>query len=333
MVEGIKQVLWNEKYRPKRIEEILGQGEVTATLRAFAKRKAIPELLLLGPTGTAKATSALCLVSELYGSDLDAHFLELDSSGKDVISTVKEFAGSRPVREGVPFKTALLRQLEAMDQSSQQSLRRIMERMAATCRFIFTAQYKDKVIGPIQSRCSSLLFKPYPPSVMQPHLAKILESEGVKYDAPGLRRIADYADGDLRLAIDLAQAVALSKGKISSIAVYQITESLYPQDVKQLFELASGGDFEGSRRMLRELLVAPGYSGPEVLKQLQREVLKSGLDGVGSERLMEAMAEADMRIAQGGEAEIQISAILAKITAYGKDTEREGIRRHPKHRE
>jgi DNA polymerase III delta prime subunit len=316
-MSGIELALWNEKYRPRRLRDIIGQEEPKAALMAFARRKSMPELLLLGPPGTAKATSALCLASELYGGEMGAHFLELDSAGKDVLPTIKEFAGSKPVGGGVPFKAAFLRQLEDMDQSSQQSLRRVMERTAATCRFIFTAQYKDRIIGAIQSRCLALFFQPYPSGAVQSYLAKILEGEGIAYDVPGLRRIADYADGDLRLAIDLAQAVAAARGKISSIAVYQITDGLYPQDVKQLFELAGGGDFEGSRMLLRELLVVPGYSGPEILKQLQMGVLRSGLELGMAEALMEAVAEADTRIAQGGESEVQISALLAKIAANG----------------
>jgi len=215
-----------------------------------------------------------------------------------------------------------LRQLDAMDPGAQQSLRRVLEMTVPTCRFVFTAQHKDLVIGALRSRCSTLFFRPYPPKVVQSHIAKILEGEGIRFDAPGLRRIAEYADGNLRLAIDLAQAVATAKGKITAIAVYQITERLYPQDIKSLYELASVGDLEGSRRKLRELLVVPGYSGAEIIGQLQREILKSELDDVEKGHLVDVAAEADMRIAEGGEAEVQISAMLARLASHGKAKER-----------
>jgi len=314
------RALWNEKYRPTRLQEIIGQDEAMAALRAFVEKGVVPDLLLLGPPGTAKTTSALCLASELYGGDLGAHFLEMDSGEREAIATIKEFANSRPVQGGIPFKVVLLRQLDAIGIDAQQSLRRMVEGSVPTCRFIFTAHHKDRVIGALRSRCTILLFRPYPTKALQSHIAKILEGEGIKYDAPGLRRIAEHADGNLRQAIDLAQTVAMAKGRITAIAVYQITECLYPQDVKSLYELASGGDFEGSRRRLRELLVVPGYSGPEVLGQLQREILKSELDGDEKGQLVDFAAEADMRIAQGGEAEVQISALLARLASRGRDS-------------
>jgi len=318
MASSGSRTLWNEKYRPARLQGILGQEEAMAALRAFVEKGTVPELLLLGPPGTAKTTSALCLVSEIYGGDLGAHFLEMNSGEKDDIATIKEFANSRPVQGGIPFKVVLLRQLDAIDANAQQSLRRIVERTVPTCRFVFTAHHKDRVIGALQSRCSILLFRPYPPKALQSHIAKILEGEGIEFDAPGLRRIAERADGNLRMAIDLAQAVAMAKGKVTAIAVYQITECLYPQDVKALYELASSGDFEGSRMRLRELLVVPGYSGPEIIGQLQREILRSELDDGEKGRLVDFAAEADMRIAQGGEAEVQISALLAKLASHGR---------------
>jgi len=329
MATSNSKAMWNEKYRPVRLREILGQEEAIAALRAFIEKRTVPDLLLLGPLGTAKTTSALCFVSELYLGDLGAHFLEMNSGEKDAIATIKEFANSRPVQGGIPFKVALLRQLDAIDPGAQQSLRRIVERTVPTCRFIFTAQHKDRVIGALRSRCSTLLFRPYPPKIMQSHIAKILEGEGIKYDAPGLRRIVEHADGNLRLAIDMAQTVAMAKGKITAIAVYQITECLYPQDVKSLYELASGGDFEGSRRKLRELLVVPGYSGAEIIGQLQREILKSELDDEEKGHLVDVAAEVDMRIAEGGEAEVQISALLARLASHGKGLTQQRSHRRP----
>jgi replication factor C small subunit len=315
---GISEALWNEKHRPRSLQGVLGQEGPVATLKAFVRKGCMPHLLLLGPPGAAKTTSALCLIGDLYGDEVGAHFLELDPSQRDTLATIKEFASSRPVSGVHAFKIALLPQLESMSPAAQQSLRRVMEWAAANCRLIFTAQRKDSVIGPIRSRCSILLFQPYPAKEVQSHLAKMLDSEGVKYDAPGLRRITDYADGDLRIAIDLAQAVSAVKGKISAIAVYQVTEGLYPQDVKGLFEQAISGDFEASRQMLRGLLVDPGYAGADIIRQLQREALGLDLDEGEKERLIAAAARADANIALGGEAEIQISPLLARLAALGE---------------
>ncbi|MBO3802770.1 MAG: replication factor C small subunit [Candidatus Brockarchaeota archaeon] len=314
---GLSRILWNEKYRPKRLKDVAGQERVVAALKAFAEKKKLPDLLLLGPPGSARGTSALCLVSELYGNDLGTHFLELDSAERDVLARIKEFAGFRPVGQRLPFKTVLVHQLDGMDPGAQQSLRRVMERSSSTCRFVYTAQYKDRVISAILSRCSTLVFLPYPSGTIRSIVAKILEAEGVEYDAPGLRRIAEHSEGNMRRAIDLAQAVSTSKGKASAIAVYQVLENLFPNDVKHVFELAFGGDFQRSRAALRELLAEPGYSGQEVIRQLQKEVSKLGLRAEDELRFMEAAAEADARIAMGGEPEVQISCLLARLAAYG----------------
>ncbi|MGQ9514555.1 MAG: AAA family ATPase [Thermoproteota archaeon] len=317
-MDSLSQILWNEKYRPKRLKDVIGQEGVIETMKAFVKKKKLPNLLLLGPPGSAKTTSALCLVSELYEGELITNFLELDSARRDTLARIKEFASFRPIGQRIPFKTILLHQLDNMDPKVQHSLRRIMERSASTCRFIYTAQYKDRVIGALRSRCSTLLFLPYSSRTISSCLARILDSEGIKYDSLGLKRIVEYSEGDLRIAIDLAQIVATIKGRISVISVYQVLERLFPQDVKQLFELAYGGDFKRSILMLREMLVDPGYSGSRIIMKLQREAAKLAIE---EEKLlfMKAAAEADMRIALGGEAEVQISCLLARLAAYGKE--------------
>jgi replication factor C small subunit len=95
--------LWVEKYRPRRLDEMVDQKEIVERLKEFVKDKNIPHLLFVGPPGTGKTTAALCLAYELYGEAWRDNTLELNASderGIDVIRTrIKEYARTVPLGE------------------------------------------------------------------------------------------------------------------------------------------------------------------------------------------------------------------------------------------
>ena len=159
---GIEDLAWTEKYRPKCLDDVIGQEVIAERLKAFAKSKSFPNMIFAGPAGVGKTTSALALANELYGDKIYEAFIELnasDSRGIDVIrGRVKEFARTMPLSSGL-VKIIFLDEADALTPEAQHALRRTMERYSSTTRFIFSANYASKIIEPIQSRCVVLRFR------------------------------------------------------------------------------------------------------------------------------------------------------------------------------
>ncbi len=317
----VEEVLWAEKYRPRSLDDIVNQKEIVERLKKFVKEKNMPHLLFAGPPGTGKTTAALALVHDLYGENYVEYFLELNASderGIDVIrNKVKEFART-VAPTNVPFKVVLLDEADNMTADAQQALRRTMELYTESTRFILACNYLSKIIEPIQSRTALFRFYPLKREDIVSRLAYILKNEKVEYDQKALDTIYDITMGDMRKSINILQA-ASAYGKVTIESVYKVLGLAQPKEIREMLNLALQGKFVQAREKLKTLLVVHGLSGEDIIKQIHRELTSSDFQISDELRvlLLDYIGEAEFRIIEGADDEIQLSATLAKIAIYG----------------
>ena len=312
--------MWAEKYRPKTLDDMVNQKEIVERLKSFVKSRNVPHCIFAGPPGTGKTTAAVCLARDLYGSAYRERIMELNASdarGINVVrETVKTFARVRSIGE-IPFKIMILDEADNMTSDAQQALRRTMERYTETCRFVLIANYSGKIIEPIQSRCAPFRFTYLPREEQDGYLRMIAEKEGLNLLDEGLDAIFEVCGGDLRRAINNLQAAASLNRPIDSKVVYSIAGKANPADVRKLIETAMNGDFLEARKQLRSMIRKYGVAGSDIIRQIHREIFRSGIPEPWKIKLADVVGEIDYRLVEGSDEEVQLSALLARLVEAG----------------
>ena len=322
-------LMWVEKYRPKTLDDVIGLKDITESLKAFMKKpKTMPHLMLAGIPGTGKTTIALAIAHELYGANWRNFTLELNASDERGIDTVrdriKDF--SRYSRSGfgdIPFALVILDECDQMTGPAQTALRRIMETSSRTSRFILICNQSSKIIEPIQSRCAIFRFSRLEKQAMKDHLQWIAKEEKITLEPAAAERIVDYSEGDLRHAINALQtASAYREGCVDEKTVAMVVGEASPMQVQKMIRKALYGDFTEARKTMYEIMGSFGFSGNEIIRQVQREIFKmSDLTPEQKADLSSIIGEYDYRLTQGANSDIQLSALLAQFAKFGKGIE------------
>jgi DNA polymerase III delta prime subunit len=229
----MEHLLWVEKYRPARIEDCILPDAIKETFQEFVKRKEIPNLLLSGTAGVGKTTVAKALCNEV-GCDYII-INGSDESGIDVLrNKIKNYASSVSLMGG--RKVVIIDEADYLNpNSTQPALRGAIEEFASNCSFIFTCNFKNRIIDPIHSRCSVVDFKingskAKMASAFFKRCEWILEQEGITYDKEVVAAVITKHFPDNRRVLNELQRYSVSgsidKGMLSSVSDIQLADLL-----------------------------------------------------------------------------------------------------------
>jgi replication factor C small subunit len=309
--------LWIEKYRPSSFEEIIGQKDSVDKLKAMVKKGDIQHMILSGPPGVGKTTSAIVLAKEVFGSVWTQNFMELNASDDRKLSViqgkVKEFARSRPI--DAPFKIILFDEADSLTQEAQQALRRMMEEYSSTCRFVFSVNYQSNIIEPLQSRCAILRFQPLSMEAVFSFIDKVAKSEGLTVDKTAKEALEYVSKGDLRALINVLQSLSNISKKISSEVVYTSAGIIDTGKIKQGLKMAIDGDYAAARQIF-ETILDSGVNMKELISEIFDilTMTEEILDKKAKSYAVEKLAEIDYRIVEGATPYIQFQSFLAFLS-------------------
>ena len=312
--------IWVEKYRPKTLDEVVGQDEIVERLKAYVKHKNVPHLMFAGPAGTGKTTCALALTKELFGETWKQNFNELNASDERGINIIrgkiKDFARTAPMGKA-GFKIIFLDEADSLTSDAQAALRRTIEKYSHICRFILSVNYSSKVIEPIQSRCTVFRFSPIKEDDIKKYMRKIAQKEKLEITQDGLETLIFISKGDMRKAINVLQVGASISKKITAQLLYETSATAKPEDVKNLINTALTGNFMAARNQLYDLLIKYGLSGEDIIKQIHQSIFDLSIPDESKIKLIEKTGEIEFRLVEGSSEHVQLEALLAYFALEG----------------
>jgi len=315
------QDVWVEKYRPKKLSDVIGQKHIVERLEAYVRTRSMPHMLFAGPAGCGKTTSAIALAKELYGDQWRDNLIELNASderGIDIVrGKIKDFARAASIGQA-DFKIIFLDEADSLTSDAQAALRRTMERYTQTCRFILSCNYSSKIIEPIQSRCAVFRFRPLVEGDVRTYLVRIAGGEKIEVTDDGFVSIISLSGGDLRKATNILQVAASMGKRVDQETVYESTANIRPAEIYELLTTAIKGNFISARSKLDELIVKHGLSGEDIIAGIHRAVFDLPVSEDSKIRLVDRIGEAEFRMVSGASERIQLEALLAHVANEGR---------------
>ena len=231
--------IWVEKYRPKTIEECILPSSIKKTFTEFLNQGEIPNMLLSGPPGIGKTTVAKALCNEL---GVDFYLINGSDEGRfldTVRNNAKNFASTVSLSSDAKHKVIIIDEADNTGNDVQLLLRAFIEEFANNCRFIFTCNYKNKILEPLHSRCAVVDFsingkeKDEIMLLFFKRLKSILDTEGVQNEPKVLAKLISKHFPDWRRVLNECQRYSVS-GKIDSGILVTFSDVAVNDVVKNL---------------------------------------------------------------------------------------------------
>lgn len=325
------QIPWVEKYRPRKLNDIIEQEEIVKVLQSTLKTGDLPHLLLYGPPGTGKTSTILAVAMQLFGPNIiNDRVIELNASDdrgigivrNNIIKFAKIVVGAKDPNYPCPdFKIVILDEADAMTPDAQSALRKVMESTSNITRFCFVCNYINQIIDPITSRCMKFRFKPIDKSTIIKKLKQIALCENININDECINTIVKISDGDARRAIMILQNskyIEKYKKSINVDDVIRITGGVSDNEFKYFWNKCSICSISEIRQLAQQIK-RDGFPIKNVLDHLKKCIIESTVDDKKKATMCLELCSTDTRLTDGSDEYVQLLGILTFINSVIKN--------------
>ena len=310
---------WVEKYRPQKLNEIIGNDNTILRLTNSAKSGSISNLIITGPSGIGKTTTALCIAKTILTKNYDTNMLLVNASDNRCIDVIKYTITTFAKRKmDGPIKIIILDEVDSMTETAQQGLRRIIDAYFNSTRFILICNIFSKIIEPLQSRCCLFRFKILSNHKMFKRLTYICKTEKASFTEEGINTILSISNGDMRIAINILQSTCCGFNSITKIHVLNICNLPEPDIIRNIIKYCVFLQIEKAYKLTRKLW-GDGYSGGDIVSSFLKVIKDSQYNQISNSlklKFINEIAKTHMRICQGCDSLLQIDGLCSTFCIH-----------------
>ena len=308
-----------EKYRPQRLDDIIGNTNQIIFFKKFIESGNIPNLLLNGEPGGGKTSAVIALAKEYLGDLFADYCMDLNASderGIDVVrSKIKIFSQRKSCCN--KYKIIILDESDNMTNPAQLALKRIMDQYDDTTRFFFTCNSIENIISSIQSKCKIMYFGRIEQNEIIKRLDKICKLENLKIENDALMGIIELSSNkmDVREMLNKIELIKANYGEeqITKQNIYYLCDKPSPIIVREFIEEYSKKNLKKCIELINKLK-DDGYQSSDICITLNNEIMNSTFfDEQQKRRLMMIIGEYNLLFLEGNDSYLMIGGMICDI--------------------
>lgn len=310
--DGQQNLPWSEKYRPRALHDVVAKPILKQRLLDLTQMNPLPNLLFVGPSGTGKTSTAMCLAHYNPG----VHSLEINAGNERCVTSIRAKVIDFARKKTSNVKIIVLDEVNSMPSASQHVLKGIMD-MDHSNSFILCCNDSDKLLPTIQSRCLHVQFNRIPDGLIIEKLTTVAAKENVKATRAGLQSLVENCNGDLRVALNTLQSQS-KLGRITSLSIQEqnLTNCSRLVDKLVICVLKAKPDFRAYELMSR--LLKSGQSHGEIFENLIRSINSMLIPPVLRRGLVRHIIACQQRDLEGCTSALQMYSLTSKLMGLHK---------------
>lgn len=309
--------LWTEKYRPKKINDIILSDTLKFKIKNLIDLNILPHIIISGPPGTGKTSTILAIAKKIYGNKYNEAVMELNASdnrGLEIINnSIIYFCRKKLTFDDKPLqKLIIMDEADNITKKAQKTISNMMEEYGHNTKFAFTCNDSNKLIESIQSRCFLIFYPPLKNIQITNCLEKICLNENINYDNNSLEILAKNSRGDIRQAINNLEALYYGFGNINSDNIYQICHQPQPDNIIKIIQECAARNLNNAILMINDMK-NKGYCANDILLTMINIIRDVNIDEEIRLKYIKIISETYINVCDGVDSNLQLYGCLARM--------------------
>ena len=318
----VRYLPWVEKYRLKKLDEIILDNLTRNKMENFLNNKEISNMIITGNPGTGKTTSILCLAKQIYNDEFKEKVIEFNASDNRGLETINNsiiFFCKKKINldNNIP-KLVILDEADNITKKAQNTLSNLMELYSSNTKFVLTCNDYNKLVEGVQTRCIILRYNYLSNDLIKKRLEYICKNEKIKYDKKSLDTILFISQGDIRSAINCLESTFFGYEKITDENIYKICEKPPHIQIENLISECLNGKLKYSVDELLKLK-KDGYCNNDILLTFINVLKQYPIDEDLKIKMLESVSKAYMITNGGVDTDLQLLKCVCEFYKIKKN--------------